>query len=74
MRATVDPELDERAVVDQERDPLTRGQLLARVLGLDLVRAASQLDLLAPRPQILGERPQQAGGRGVGGDRLVRRK
>jgi hypothetical protein len=37
----VDAELGERALVDQERDPLARGQLAALVLGGDLVLAAA---------------------------------
>ena len=67
VRPPVDPELDERPLVDQQRQPLARGQLLARVLGGDLLLAATEPDLLAPCTQIFGERAQQAGGGGVGG-------
>src|SRR6185437_3285561 len=66
VRPPVDPHLDPRALVDQQRDPLARGQLLALVLSGDLLGAAAEHDLLAPRAQILGERAQQAGGWSVG--------
>jgi hypothetical protein len=63
----VDPELDEGPGVDQQIQSLARGELVTRVLGGDLLLAPAELDLLAPRAQVLGERAQQAGGRGVGG-------
>ena len=67
MRAAVDPQLDERALVDQQGQPLAGGELVASVLGGDLLLAPAELDLLAPRVEILRERAQQAGGGGVGG-------
>ena len=42
VRAAMDAELDERAGVDQQRDPLARGELLALVLLGDLLLAAAQ--------------------------------
>jgi hypothetical protein len=57
----VNPQLDERALVDQQGQPLAGGQLLALVLGGDLLRTTAELDLLPARAQILGERPEQAG-------------
>ena len=66
----MDAQFDERAVVDQQRDPLARGQLLGGVLRGDLLGPAAQLDLLAPGGQVRGERTKQAGRRrGVGGHR-----
>jgi hypothetical protein len=50
----VDPELDERPLVDQDCDALPGGQLALRMLSLDLLRAAPELDLLAPRAKIFG--------------------
>ena len=62
VRPAVDAELDERAVVDQQRDPLARGQLLARVLLCDLLLAAAEADLRAARVEVFDERAQQAWG------------
>ena len=68
--SAMDAQFDERAVVDQQRDPLARGQLLGGVLRGDLLGPAAQLDLLAPLSQILGQRAQEAGFRSrVGGHR-----
>ena len=47
VRAAVDPELDEGALVDQQVDPLARGQLAALVLFGDLLLAAAEPRLLA---------------------------
>jgi hypothetical protein len=57
----VDPQLDERALVDQQGQPLAGGQLVALVLGGDLLRTAAELDLLPARTQIFRERPEKAG-------------
>ena len=62
----MDPELDERALVDQQREPLARGQLLGGVLGGDLLLTAAELDLLAPGLEILDQRSEQARAGGVG--------
>jgi hypothetical protein len=56
----VDAELDPGPAVDQEVKPLAGGQLLAGVLGLDLLRPAALLDPLAALAQVIGERAQQA--------------
>jgi hypothetical protein len=71
MWSSVDAELDERALVDQQRQPLARGQLLAGVLGGDLLRSPAELDLLSPRPKVIGERGQQGGGGRVGRQRSL---
>jgi hypothetical protein len=42
----VDSELDERPFVDQQRQPLARGQLVGRVLGYNLLGPSALLDLL----------------------------
>ena len=39
----MDAELDERALVDQQREPLARGQLALLVLAGDLLLAAAEL-------------------------------
>jgi hypothetical protein len=57
----VNPQLDERALVDQQGQPLAGGELLACVLSGDLLRTTAELDLLPARAKILGERPQEAG-------------
>jgi hypothetical protein len=62
MRPTVDPELDERTVVDKQVQALARGQLVGGVLLGDLLGAAALLDVLAARREILGERSKQAVG------------
>ena len=59
----MDAELHERARVDQQRDPLARGELFALVLLGDLLLAASEHDLRAAGLQVLDQRPQQ--GRGL---------
>jgi hypothetical protein len=51
----MDAHLDERSFVDQEVDPLTRGQLPARVLLFDLLGAAPKLGLLAPFVEVANE-------------------
>ncbi len=55
----MDAELDEGALVDQQRDPLPRGELFALVLLGDLLLAAPEPDLRAPGVQVLDERAQQ---------------
>jgi len=56
-----------RALVEQQRDPLARGQLVPGVLGFDLGRAAPELELLAAAMQVLGQRAQKTRGHGVSG-------
>jgi hypothetical protein len=53
--ADVDAELGEGALVDQQGEPLARGQLVLGVLALDPFGAAAQLRLLAPLVQVLDE-------------------
>ena len=53
VRLRVDPELDPRAVVDQQREPLARGQLLGGMLAGDLLLAAAELDALTLGVEIL---------------------
>ena len=67
MRPAVHPELDEGALVDQQLDALTGGQLLLRVLSGDLLSPTAELYPLASGAQVLGEGPQQARGWGIGG-------
>ncbi len=55
VRAAVDPHLDEGALVDEQVEPLARGQLAALVLFGDLLLAAAKLRLLAALVQLLGE-------------------
>src|SRR5947209_18780676 len=69
----MDAKLDKRPIVDQQSQPLTRGQLLLRMLCRDLLVPASLLDLLPASAKILGQRPQQAGGRGVSRHRSLSR-
>ena len=47
-------------------DPLAGGQLLPRVLGCDLLRAAAELDPLSPRAEVLSQRAEEARRCGVG--------
>src|SRR2546430_16222141 len=61
MRAAVDAELGERALVDQQRQALARGELFLRVLARDLLLPAAELDLRAPRFEVLHQRSQQRG-------------
>ena len=71
MRPAVDAQLGERAVVDQQRDPLARGELFAFVLLLDLLLAAAISDLRAARLEILDEGTEETlgalGSRGTTG-------
>ncbi len=67
MRPAVDAQLHERALIDEQGESLARGELVSGVLGGDLRLAPAEHDLLAPRPQVLGERAQQACGGDVGG-------
>jgi hypothetical protein len=59
VRAGVDAQLGERAVVDQQREPLARGQLVGRVLLGDLLLAAAQPRRRAPLVQLLDQRAQR---------------
>ena len=68
VRAAVDAELDEGALVDQQVDPLAGGQLAALVLLGDLLLAAAELRLLAALVQLLG----QLGQRGGAGQEVLR--
>ncbi len=55
----MDAQLAEGPVVDQQRQSLAGGQLLARVLLVDLLLATAELRALAPLLEILDERAQQ---------------
>ena len=55
----MDPELGERALVDQQREPLARGELVLLVLAGDLLLASAQPRLLAPLVKLLDERAQR---------------
>ena len=58
MRPAVDPDLDEGPLVDEQVDPLARGQLAALVLLGDLLLAAAEPRLLAaPRAAGRSARP-----------------
>ena len=59
VRPAVDAELDEGALVDQQVDPLARGQLAALVLLGDLLLAAAELRLRAALVQLLGQLRQR---------------
>jgi len=59
----VDPHLDEGALVDQQVDPLPRGQLAALVLLGDLLLAAAELRLGAALVQLLGQLAERRGAR-----------
>ena len=56
------PELGERAFVDQQVEPLARGELVLRVLAGDPLLAAAELGLGAALVQVLDERAQHRGG------------
>ncbi len=58
----VDAELGERAVVDQQREPLARGQLVALVLLGDLLLAAAQPRLLAALVEVVHQRAERGSG------------
>ena len=59
VRPSVDAELRERALVDQQRQPLARGELALLVLARDLLLAAAELRVLATLVQLLHERAQR---------------
>ena len=61
MRTSEDAELRERALVDQQRQALARGELFFGVLFGDLGLAPAQLDALAARVEVLDEGAQQRG-------------
>jgi len=52
----VDAQLDERALVDEQRDALARRQLVGRVLALDALGAAALTDALAALVQVGDQR------------------
>ena len=54
----VDAQLRERAVVDQQVEPLARGELLLRVLARDPLLAPAELRLRAPLVQVVDERAE----------------
>jgi hypothetical protein len=56
----VHADLDERAAVDQQVHAFACGQLALRVLALDLLLAAAELDLRAALVQVVDERLQPA--------------
>src|SRR5690348_14938959 len=66
MRAAVDAELDERARVDQQVQPLARRQLALLVLARDLLLAASEQRLRPALVEVLDERAQDRSGRSLG--------
>ena len=73
VRLGVDPELGERAVVDQQRDPLAGRELARLVLPGDPLLPAAEPRERAPLVEVLGERAQPAGrGIGIGAHRLER--
>ena len=54
----MDSELDEAACVDEQLDPLARGELAGLVLARNPLLAAAELRPLAAGVQILGQRPE----------------
>ena len=70
--AGVQAELDERARLDEEVDPLAGGELPRVVLLGDPLRPAAEARLRAARLEVLGERAQDGRrGAGVGGHGVV---
>src|SRR3979411_1954368 len=61
MRAAMDAELGERALVDEQRQALARGELFLGVLARDLLLPAAELDLRPARLEVLDQRAQQRG-------------
>ena len=59
VRPPVDAELRERALVDQQRQPLARGELALLVLARDLLLAPAELRVLATLVQLLHQRAQR---------------
>ena len=57
VRLRVDPELDPGALIDQQREPFTRGELLGGMLARDPLLTTAELDALALGVQILDQRP-----------------
>ena len=55
------PSSVKRAVVDQQRDPLARGQLVGGVLPVDLLLPPAEPQPLARGVQLLDQRPQDRG-------------
>ena len=55
MRTAVDADLDEGARVAEQVDPLASRELSPLVLQGDLLLAAAELRLIAPRVDVLGE-------------------
>src|SRR6266536_6128208 len=58
MRAPVDAELGEGALVDQQREPLASGELVVGVLAVDPLLAAAEPRPLATLVQVLHKRAQ----------------
>ena len=58
----MDAQLGERPVVDEQVEPLARGELLLRVLARDPLLAAAELGLGAALVQVLDEGSQHRGG------------
>ena len=59
VRPAVDAQLGERALVDQQRQALARGELVRGVLALDLLLAAALAGALAALVEVLDERAQR---------------
>jgi len=69
--AGLDADLREGAGVDEQVDPLARGELARRVLAVDLLLPAAEPQRGAALAQVVGERAQHRGGRGVGAHGVV---
>jgi hypothetical protein len=65
----VDSELDEGARVDQQRQPLARGELVLLVLAGDFLFAAAELDVLTALVEVVDERTKRRPR-----DQLIRRR
>ena len=66
VRLRMDAQLGERALVDQQRDPLARGQLAGGVLARDPLLPAAEPRQRAPLGEVLGERAHAARGFRIG--------
>jgi hypothetical protein len=73
VRAAVDAELDERALVDQQREALARRELVLLVLAGDLFLAAAEPGMGTTLVEVIDERAKRGprdkavGGCAVGG-------
>ncbi len=54
----MDAQLGERALVDEQRQALARGELVLGVLALDLLLAAAEPRVLAPLVEIVDQLAQ----------------